>query len=156
MARSEQEQGLSSGKPFSHRTVCAVAALAWWGVSLWLLLKPASPPGAIPHFDKFGHAAMFGLQAALLFGASGWRAGRVWLALLPWAVGSEILQGWLTLDRSPDALDAVADMTGAMLVLWPLSLIARPARLNAPAAPRSTQNETSRGDACSTPHEDSN
>ncbi|WP_205694418.1 hypothetical protein [Crenobacter cavernae] len=149
------EQGLSSGKPFSHRTVCAVAALAWWLVSLWLLLKPASLPGAIPHFDKFGHAAMFAVQATLLFGAAGGRASRVWLALLPWAVGSELLQGWLTLDRSPEALDAIADMTGAMLVLWPLSLIAK-ARLNAPAASRSTQHEISRGDACSTPHEDSN
>ncbi|WP_231879824.1 VanZ family protein [Crenobacter luteus] len=82
------------------------------------MLKPASPPGAIPHLDKLGHAALFAVQAPLLFAATGWRPARVWLALAAWALGSEALQGWLTSDRSPEALDALADLAGASLALW--------------------------------------
>ncbi|KZE33888.1 hypothetical protein AVW16_07445 [Crenobacter luteus] len=109
---------MPSRKPFSHRTGYAAAAFAWWALTVWLLLKPASPPGAIPHLDKLGHAALFAVQAPLLFAATGWRPARVWLALAAWALGSEALQGWLTSDRSPEALDALADLAGASLALW--------------------------------------
>lgn len=93
-----------------------LAALAWWGFTLYCLLKPAGAPGTIPHLDKLGHFALFAVQAALLALAS----GRVWswLPLLAgWAAVSEALQGWLTTDRSPELADAVADVLGAALAL---------------------------------------
>ncbi|WP_024301866.1 VanZ family protein [Pseudogulbenkiania sp. MAI-1] len=93
-------------------------ALLWWGLSLWLLLKPAGAPSAIPYFDKIGHFMLFGVQAALL----GWGLHRVgvprprltaWLGCVLWAGLSEGLQAWLTVDRAAEWLDALADVAGA-------------------------------------------
>lgn len=100
-------------------------ALLWWGLSLWLLLKPAGAPSAIPHFDKIGHFALFGVQAGLL----GWGLHRCGLtrprltALLCcalWAGLSEGLQAWLTVDRAAEWLDALADVAGTGTVLLAL------------------------------------
>ncbi|SMF25083.1 VanZ family protein [Pseudogulbenkiania subflava] len=106
--------------------------LLWWGLSLWLLLKPGGEPSALPYFDKIGHFVLFGVQAALL----GWglRRGGVarprltaWLCCVLWAGLSEGLQAWLTVDRAAEWLDVLADVLGASLVL------ARLARFVAPA-----------------------
>lgn len=106
-------------------------ALLWWGLSLWLLLKPAGAPSAIPYVDKIGHFVLFGVQAGLL----GWGFHRCGLtrprlvALLCcvlWAGLSEGLQAWLTVDRAAEWLDALADVAGASAALWVLGCCIAP------------------------------
>ena len=107
-------------------------ALLWWGLSLWLLLKPVGESSAIPHFDKIGHFALFGVQAGLL--GWGWRRTGLphavcaaWLACALWAGVSEGLQAWLTVDRAAEWLDALADVLGASLALAGLGRFVAPA-----------------------------
>lgn len=114
------------------RFLALLPALLWWGLSLWLLLKPAGEPSSIPYFDKIGHFALFGMQAALL----GWgvrRAGvprprlTAWLCCVLWAGLSEGLQAWLTVDRAAEWLDVLADVAGAGTVLLGLGCYVTPA-----------------------------
>ena len=101
----------------------SLAAAGWWLFSVYLLLlKPAGAPSAISHFDKLGHALLFAVWAWLLarsFAASQRSSLRptLWLCL-GWALLSELAQGSLTLTRSAEAGDVVADMVGALIGLY--------------------------------------
>lgn len=100
-----------------------LAAAGWWLFSVYLLLlKPAGAPSAIPHFDKLGHALLFAVWAWLLARSFAARQRpplrpTLWLCL-GWALLSELAQGSLTLTRSAEAGDVVADMAGALIGLY--------------------------------------
>ena len=101
----------------------SLAAAGWWLFTVYLLLlKPAGTPSAIPHFDKLGHALLFAVWAWLLARSLAARQRpplrpTLWLCL-GWALLSELAQGSLTLTRSAEAGDVVADMAGTLLVLY--------------------------------------
>ncbi|MDC7711844.1 VanZ family protein [Vogesella indigofera] len=101
----------------------SLAAAGWWLFSVYLLLlKPAGTPSAIPHFDKLGHALLFAVWAWLLARSFATRQRSslrptLWLCL-GWALLSELAQGSLTLTRSAEAGDVVADMAGALIGLY--------------------------------------
>ncbi|GGX92966.1 hypothetical protein GCM10011290_21040 [Vogesella alkaliphila] len=101
----------------------SLAAAGWWLFSVYLLLlKPAGAPSAIPHFDKLGHALLFAVWAWLLARSLAARQRpplrpTLWLCL-GWALLSELAQGSLTLTRSAEAGDVVADMAGALIGLY--------------------------------------
>jgi len=109
--------------PFGQRWPKRAAwlALLWWCFGLWCLFKSAgSEPMPFAHYDKLGHFGLFCVQAALLYLAAAGRPRAVWLiggALAGWAGLSELLQATLTVDRSSDPWDALADLVGAGLGL---------------------------------------
>ncbi|MBD8506567.1 VanZ family protein [Hoyosella sp. G463] len=80
-----------------------------------MLFAPApETSSAIPHIDKAIHAGMFlALAVASRFARIPVFATLVWL--LVFAALSEVLQGALPIDRSPDPLDAIADAVGAIM-----------------------------------------
>lgn len=105
--------------------------IAWGLVILGLLLAPPSlvPEGTStplpPASDKIVHAALFLVFALLLRRSLAALPGvrRPWLLAfaLTAAFGglTELLQLWLTVDRSPELTDVVADLVGAALAgLW--------------------------------------
>ncbi len=78
-----------------------------------------------PMFDKLGHFGLFGLLAFLLHLALRFRAVRVWGISIPLAlvvvmgfcVTDEIHQA-VTLTRSADLLDLIADLAGVIFFLF--------------------------------------
>lgn len=100
----------------------AVAAAAWGGIILWFSLDPAPPQPGVDVFawDKFQHAAAYGLLALLwgnfLVTCRGCRR-RCWPMAFAGAVGfgafMEVAQGLFTSVRSAEFGDLVADAVGA-------------------------------------------
>ena len=92
-------------------------ALAW---TLGILLAcsipgPALPSEGAPGLDKVAHAALFAGFALLWLRAAGLhRVGAVALAGIVYAVFTEVYQGWLPWERSPDPYDALADVLGVV------------------------------------------
>jgi VanZ family protein len=87
-------------------------------ISFYALFSPASGvPFLPPGVDKLGHFALF---AALAW--TGRRAGipvvGLALGLLGYAVGSEILQAVLPLNRDGDVWDGLTDLSGAGIGMW--------------------------------------
>ena len=84
-------------------------------LSLVVLFWPRTPgDSAIPNLDKFVHAGLFALLAA----TTSWRfaAHRVGLvAVLAYAVASEVIQSTLVSTRDGDLRDVAADVSGAIL-----------------------------------------
>ncbi|WP_278315375.1 VanZ family protein [Lolliginicoccus levis] len=95
--------------------VRALPLLASFVVVCVMLFSPApETSSAIPHLDKAIHAGMFvALAVASRFARIPVMASLGWLLLF--AVASEVLQGALPIDRSPDPIDAVADAFGAIM-----------------------------------------
>lgn len=101
---------------------------AFW-VGLWLLaiavvvttcLLPGEDlPKVAEGMDKLEHAGAFAVLAAWAVQLFATRRAllraAVWLVFL--GVLIEFLQGWFTADRTPDAVDALADATGVLLGL---------------------------------------
>ena len=88
-------------------------------LSLYVLFAPdpGGPQTDLPGLDKVVHLSLF----ALLAGTARWRFGSapgVLLAVLGYAVASEVVQALLLERRSGDLLDAVADGAGALLGSW--------------------------------------
>ncbi|MEL6546072.1 MAG: VanZ family protein [Myxococcota bacterium] len=80
-------------------------------------------PGTFPGIDKVAHAVVFGVLTLLLLFADrfprGWRA-LLWVAVaFAYGISDELHQS-LVPGRSVDVLDAVADLTGALLA-WAVS-----------------------------------
>lgn len=102
--------------------------LAWAGTLLLLVLcltpKGFLPwgnedlPRKVPHLDKLVHLAMFAgvcwLWTRAGRGPSRLKAVKVLAFASALAVGTELLQGLPRIDRDPDALDALADVVGAI------------------------------------------
>ncbi|WP_235900545.1 VanZ family protein [Lolliginicoccus suaedae] len=95
--------------------VRALPLLLTFMVVCVMLFSPApETSSAIPHLDKAIHAGMFvALAVASRFARIPVVASLAWL--LVFAVASEVLQGALPLDRSPDPMDALADAIGAIM-----------------------------------------
>jgi VanZ family protein len=97
---------------------------AWFIIILFLALQTSSPSlnSTLLDWDKFQHAAAFGLLALLggktlesfLPTVIAWLLAFVLVVLLGGAV--EIAQAYLTTDRSGDWYDLLADASGAALV----------------------------------------
>jgi VanZ family protein len=119
---------------------------------LLLMLAPVRQPRmvrAIPDADKMVHAALFGLMAAIFWWNLGFvRRGRaVWAVALATAFACvvEVLQT-LVPYRSPDPLDAVAGLVGAMLVAFVVVRVAgRGDARRAPEGLRDGKRETGTG-----------
>ena len=94
-------------------------AVLWFAGSMWLLWREST--GSAPlfaHADKAGHFLLFAVQTALLRLALGTGHTRLILLLAAvWAAGSETGQVFLTVSRTGDPLDALADMAGCVAVL---------------------------------------
>ncbi len=80
-------------------------------VSLVVLFAPTAPgDGGVEGLDKVVHALLFALLAA----CTRWRFGRGLLAVLAYAVVSELLQDVLPIARDGNVADALADGMGAV------------------------------------------
>ena len=81
-------------------------------LSLYVLFTPSSPgDGLFENSDKVVHLVLF----ALLAGTTRWRFGgsvALVLAVVAYAVASELIQGALLSSRSGDPYDVVADLIG--------------------------------------------
>ncbi len=99
-----------------------------WGIFLLTLTSWPSPPevpvvSAIPNFDKFVHAFLYGVEGFLLYRSVAWppASRSIWLralaiggALAIFATLDEIHQYWIP-GRSMEALDALADTFGGFV-----------------------------------------
>jgi VanZ family protein len=101
----------------------ALPAWLWTGLLLFLCLLPrqftpesrTSPLAVgVPHADKAAHLAMFAGFGLLWTRAVGptRRVRMVLLIGVMFAVGTELAQGLVVVDRDPDLLDALADVAG--------------------------------------------
>ena len=108
-------------------------ALAWAGVIFFLSSQPGTDtPLPFPHMDKLLHALVFGILGVLILGAMrpgehGHSRRQVWTALVItsiYGVLDEIHQHFVP-GRIPDALDVLADLTGAVLGIWLMHKIVR-------------------------------
>lgn len=105
-----------------HRGAWIAAAALWMVFAVWVGQRPAtSLPQVgfrIPFMDKGAHFAMYGVLGALL--ASGIRPAHRRAALVAALVAALIggidegLQGALQRGRSPEVLDWLADVLGAL------------------------------------------
>lgn len=99
---------------------------AHWLAAAWTLfiLAACSIPGRdlpsvpLPDFDKLAHVVVFTVFAVLWMRA-GSASARTRLAVVAggfaYAVFTEIYQGWLPFERTPDPFDALANMIGVVL-----------------------------------------
>jgi hypothetical protein len=91
-------------------------------VSLAVLFAPASDvPSAPPGVDKVVHGMLF-LALAFTGRWAGIRRSVLGVALVGYAVVSELVQGLTPLERSASVADWLADVVGALagLALWEL------------------------------------
>jgi len=93
----------------------------------WISLETVSGETAIfPHFDKFAHAAVYGLLA--LTASLAWPAlskVKIFAGCLAYGGAIELAQGTLTVTRSPSILDFIANGFGAAIALCFLSWTAQ-------------------------------
>ena len=95
-------------------------AVAW---TLLILALCSIPGGSLPtapglSLDKVGHAGMFAVFAWLwLHATPPGKAGWVLAGGAAFAVATEVYQGLLPFDRTPDPFDALADLAGLFLGL---------------------------------------
>ncbi len=104
--------------------VARTAFLLLLVVSLVMFLMPAPEPSPATPDDKLVHALTF---AALALSGLWARVPPVplGLGLLGYAVLTETLQALLPIERHGDALDALADAVGVVVVLGAALLLAR-------------------------------
>ena len=116
-----------TGSPHPLRRYGPAVAMALL-IPVLSLLSPSffrhlSGPKHVPGFDKLIHALMYAALAAALFHVLtpsarvrySW-AFRLALAATLYGVAMELCQKFLTSSRSPDPLDALANMAGALAV----------------------------------------
>lgn len=92
-----------------------------WGWTIFILLLLSIPGGAMPsttlfQLDKLVHVFIFFILA-ILWLKTPWNSStkRSWIILvagLAFSILSELYQGIIPIDRTPDVLDAVADSIG--------------------------------------------
>lgn len=98
-------------------------AIVWFLASIYFLFfKSSGTPVPIPQFDKICHFGLFfgqfWLMAKACFSAGFTIPQRLLLiSAIIWAATSEIIQALFT-TRNGDIMDAIADLSGAILALW--------------------------------------
>jgi len=102
-----------------------LSAAIWVAVSVLVLLPAGSGGGGLPIPDKVAHfAAWFTLAGTTWLALGALRVPRrsVWTLALAavWAVATELLQGFVP-GRTTDALDALADVAGAVVAVAALA-----------------------------------
>ncbi len=105
----------------NHRTLFRWLAALWTlGIVVALSLPPANIPGPseLLAYDKAAHVLLFigfgALWMAALSHPLPRRALMVLFAGIAFAIGSEVYQGLLPFPRTPDPLDALADVVGLL------------------------------------------
>ncbi|MDR3637041.1 MAG: VanZ family protein [Isosphaeraceae bacterium] len=104
----------------------ALPAWFWTAILLVLCLLPRhltperrsmTIPGGLPHLDKVVHVAMFAAFGLLWTRAvaPSRRARMIFVVGVMLAVGTELAQGLVVVDRDPDLLDALADVAGLLM-----------------------------------------
>lgn len=92
-------------------------AIAWTLLILALCSIPGDslPDSSILSFDKLGHFGMFAIFG-WLWSRMTTPAGTWWVLAggIAFAVATEIYQGLLPFDRTPDPFDALADLIGLL------------------------------------------
>lgn len=98
-------------------------AIVWFLASIYFLFfKSSGTPVPIPQFDKICHFGLFfgqfWLMAKACFSAGFTISQRLLLiSAIIWAATSEVIQALFT-TRNGDIMDAIADLSGAILALW--------------------------------------
>ena len=103
-----------------------LAALAVWGVVIWLALRPSTSIDAGLPWDKANHALAFLALTALT--AIGWpQLGHLALIVFMVLAGCaiELIQSLPAIGRDADLLDVIADAVGVLLGLIVLAVTAR-------------------------------
>ena len=104
-------------------TLRHLLALAW---TLAILAACSIPGRDIPsvgimQFDKVAHFGMFaGFGGVWLWALRGALAAKRWWVLgtgIAYAIGTEIYQGFLPFDRTPDPFDALANLAGLLTAI---------------------------------------
>lgn len=96
-----------------RRTPFVLAVL----VSFWMLFSPGSTvPSGPPYSDKVVHAALFATLAVTGMWAR-IRPGVLFVVLVAYAAGSEVLQSILPIQRDGDPADGAVDLVGVALGL---------------------------------------
>lgn len=113
------------------RILCTMLALLWALGIFWLSSAPDARGAAqlltFPGADKLAHAAVFGVLAALLYGAT----GRPYLAVLlasAYGIFDEVHQAFVP-GRHSDPLDWVANTVGAYLTVMAVRYLTHRRRL---------------------------
>lgn len=112
-------------------TPTRVLAAAWTLVILALcsIPGPSLPDTEILSYDKLGHAGMFAVFGWLwAWAVPDVHVGWVLAAGVAFAVFTEVYQGLLPFDRTPDLFDALADLLGLLAGLLACRLWRRRAR----------------------------
>lgn len=105
------------------RRVALVLCIAWALIIVWLSLIPSPPviPQALLGWDKFQHAAAYGLLTILALRAAGGDSPakrlqplRIAVAVILFGGLMEVAQGLLTSMRTADPRDLLADAVGVL------------------------------------------
>lgn len=95
-------------------------AVAWTVLIVVLCTVPVSEmPAQFPPFsyDKWVHLGLFAVFAVLWLRARPGQGLAILVAGTVFGIGIEVVQGILPIGRSPDPLDAVADVVGLVVGL---------------------------------------
>ncbi|MBD0724303.1 hypothetical protein B6A10_03835 [Flavobacterium sp. L1I52] len=116
------------------KKICLGAALAWTGNIIYLCLIKASelPQITIPYIDKYVHAVFHFVFSLLWFYAFrfSFKTVRrvkllsiVFVMSLVFGIAIELFQTYLTVTRNGDAVDVLANSTGALLAILTIQIL---------------------------------
>lgn len=116
------------------KKICLGAALAWTGNIIYLCLIKASelPQITIPYIDKYVHAVFHFVFSLLWFYAFRFSfktvhrvklLSIVFVMSLVFGIAIELFQTYLTVTRNGDAVDVLANSTGALLAILVIQIL---------------------------------
>lgn len=116
------------------KKICLGAALAWTGNIIYLCLIKASelPQITIPYIDKYVHAVFHFVFSLLWFYAFRFSfktvhrvklLSVVFVMSLVFGIAIELFQTYLTVTRNGDAVDVLANSTGALLAILTIQIL---------------------------------
>ncbi|KQB38050.1 putative integral membrane protein [Flavobacterium daejeonense] len=116
------------------KKICLGAALAWTGNIIYLCLIKASelPQITIPYIDKYVHAVFHFVFSLLWFYAFRFSfktvhrvklLSIVFVMSLVFGIAIELFQTYLTVTRNGDAVDVLANSTGALLAILTIQIL---------------------------------
>ncbi|WP_035141102.1 VanZ family protein [Flavobacterium daejeonense] len=116
------------------KKICLGAALAWTGNIIYLCLIKASelPQITIPYIDKYVHAIFHFVFSLLWFYAFRFSfkmvhrvklLSIVFVMSLVFGIAIELFQTYLMVTRNGDAVDVLANSTGALLAILTIQIL---------------------------------